>query len=240
MIAQADLQGHWRRDWIRAPGFEDGSTRVHWMQAGTLFADLRIPMERPIADGREALCEFSQPELEQLLGAEGFAGEISLKENRCTWHRELNWHGVPENEDTGRMTFEDGALMEDGVHADYRERWLPEPIGTLRGYRISAGPESGIMIENDQIFLFGIGARPKGNSKGLINALTAGTAEKTQLQQHFESQFCFGIWDGDEGIATLSTNPFCEGQPVVKKGKKVEITLTDYEGFLRTRVFTGP
>ena len=40
MITLADVQGHWRRDWLKAPGFSDTTTHVHWMQCGTLFADM--------------------------------------------------------------------------------------------------------------------------------------------------------------------------------------------------------
>ena len=44
MIDSSDVQAHWRRLWIRAPGFEDADTRVHWMQCGALYADIRVPL----------------------------------------------------------------------------------------------------------------------------------------------------------------------------------------------------
>ncbi|MDF1728619.1 MAG: hypothetical protein P1U53_12810, partial [Sulfitobacter sp.] len=107
MITQGDLQGHWRRDWIKAPGFEDHTTRVHWLQAGALFADLRIPLERPDISGHAALADLSSAALRRLMQAEGFAGHITVDKSKCTWHREINWHGVPGQADVGLMSFDE-------------------------------------------------------------------------------------------------------------------------------------
>jgi len=96
MITGGDLQGHWRRDWIKAPGFEDNTTRVHWMQAGEIFVDLRVPLERPDLAGATALADLGPSTLLALTKAEGFAGRIEVVDSNCTWHRAINWHGVPE------------------------------------------------------------------------------------------------------------------------------------------------
>ncbi|MEO0828906.1 MAG: allophanate hydrolase, partial [Pseudomonadota bacterium] len=114
MISWADVEGHWRRDWLRAGALEDRDTRVHWIQAGALFVDIRIPDGRPALGERTRLAELDNPELLALMAAEGFAGTITLEEDRCTWHRELNWRGRPEGADVGRLYFDGGALIEDG------------------------------------------------------------------------------------------------------------------------------
>lgn len=204
MITKSDLQGHWRRDWIKAPGFEDHTTRVHWMQAGDLFADLRVPLARPDLGGARCLAELSEYALAALMASEGFAGTIDVTDSRCTWRREVNWHGVPEADDIGLMYVDGDALIEDGVLAEYRERWLAEPGPALRGHRVALGALSGVLVESDETFLIALGAPPEAHSPDPAN--------------HFSSTYCLGRWEGARGIATLSTNPFCEGTCVLTRG----------------------
>lgn len=221
MITVDDLQGHWRRDWIKAQGFEDHTTRVHWMQAGTLFADIRVPLDRPALDGATCLADLPPNMIKQLLQAEGFAGTISVDQDRCTWRREITWHGVPEMDDIGRMSFDGEALIEDGVLATYREQWRRAPDQTLRGFRVQGGGMAGILIETDSTFLFAIGPSPQTHS---------GPASRDQLRTHFASVYALGSWSGDEGIAKLCTNPFCEGRTVLTRGASTVWHATDFDG----------
>lgn len=211
MITREDLQGHWRRDWIKAPGIDDHSTRVHWMQAGALFADLRVPLGRPDFSGFGCLADLPSSALDVLLQAEGFAGTITVAAGRCTWHRDINWHGQPEMDDIGAMSFADGALMEDGVLGEYRERWAREEARPLRGHRLAYDDMSGVLIENDDVFLVGIGRALDAPARGV-------SQNGTNIRMRFASTYCLGRWDGENGIATLSTNPFCEGTVVLTRG----------------------
>lgn len=202
MITKDDLQGHWRRDWIKAPGFADHTTRVHWMQAGDLYADIRVPAQRPELDAFTCLADVPRDMLDPFLEAEGFAGTIDVRDNHCTWRREINWQGVPEVDDIGLMSFKDEGLIEDGVLAEYRELWQAEPGEPLRGHRITFGDMTGILVENDAVFLIGIGPAPSSNDN---------------LGVQFASTYALGNWEGADGVATLSTNPFCEGQTVLRR-----------------------
>ena len=218
MMTQDDLQGHWQRDWIKAPDFEDATTRVHWLQSGAVFADLRIPLDRPDIAGLSCLAELDVPALRSLMTAEGFAGHITVERGNCTWHRRINWHGVPEQSDIGAMSFDDaGGLIEDGVLAEYRELWQAVPQPPLRSTKVSCGEMRGVLIENDAMFVLGIGPDPRGTTKDLITALDSGRIENAALQQHFASVYVLGRWDGAHGIAELSTNPFTEGQVVLER-----------------------
>jgi len=220
LIIQDHLQGHWQRDWIKAPGFEDHTTRVHWLQAGALFADLRIPFNRPEIAGLSCLADFEPQDLRLMMDAEGFAGHITVEESICTWHRAINWHGVPGQADIGLMSFDEaGGLIEDGVLAEYRELWQAVPQPALRGTKVSCGAMTGFLIENDATFLLGIGPIPSGTREKLIAALDSGTAEVPALVDHFASTYVLGSWDGANGIGTLATNPFYEGQVVIERGE---------------------
>lgn len=218
MITQDHLQGHWQRDWIKAPGFSDHTTRVHWMQAGAVFADLRIPLDRPDLAGFACLGDVPHPALAQLLTSEGFAGRITVEHSKCTWHRSINWQGVPGQPDVGLMSFDGaGGLIEEGVLATYTELWQQVPQSPLRGSRLRNGGLSGVLIENDDVFMLGIGAPPGGSTEALQNALRSGTALTADLMRCFESEYVMGRWDGPLGVAQLSTHPLHEGQVAVER-----------------------
>lgn len=218
MITQDDLQGHWRRDWIKTPGFEDHTTRVHWMQSGALFADVRIPFDRPDLRGVSSLAELSLPSLRPLLNAEGFAGQITVENSQCTWHRAINWHGVPGQPDIGLMSFdESGGLIEEGVLSELTELWLPVPQSDLRGVKVRAGDMTGVLVETDEVFLLGIGPTPSDNTEELVKACDAGTRPEAELHALFESEYVLGTWDGPFGVAQLSTNPLHEGEVALER-----------------------
>lgn len=188
------------------------------MQAGALFADLRIPLARPDLTDRSCLGDLSQPALASLLAAEGFAGHITVLDDRCTWHRTINWHGVPGRPDTGLMSFDTaGFLIEDGVHAQYRELWQPVQTAPLRGTAVRCGEMTGVLIENDDVFIFGIGHLPVGTTQTLIADLQNGSARAGDLHRVFDSVYVTGTWDGPLGMAHLSTNPFQEGAVALER-----------------------
>lgn len=219
MIAQGDIQGHWVRHWIKAPGFEDYDTRVHWMQAGTNFADIRIPLERPDLGSAAGLCELAPAALAALAKAEGFAGKTQLEANRCTWLREINWHGTPDAADIGAISFDAaGRMIEAGVEADYTELWeqAAKPADQGQAWRLSGAGYEGVLIVQNERFVLGIGRAEKPASKPLIEALNAG-ASPVGLPDFFDGLHAYGAWDGAVGTAELATQPFCEGKEVVQR-----------------------
>ena len=217
MIGPADLQGHWRRAWIRAPGLEDGTTRVHWMQCGALYADLRIPATRPDPGGATCLAELDPPALAALMAAEGFAGTIDVREGICTWARHVNWHGAPEGIDAGRMSFDAaGDLIEDGVHAEYRELWRRMPDRPSQAQRVRWAGLEGVLVISDSRFLLGLGTPGAPSSAPLRAALQAGSLPDGIAEQ-FRGLYLLGRWYGGQGVALLCTNPFLEGMRVLTR-----------------------
>ena len=200
------LQQTWQREWIEVNGEYSRNKTVLWAQCGALFVDIRIPYQRPDTAGRSSLSELSAAELAELRGAEGFAGHVELSESVCTWHREINWHGVSLETDAGRLGFtNDGGLIETGVHASYAELWRPTDYAAVDAYRVQAGALQGIIMTSDSHFMLGIGF-PVENIH---------TSE--DAAHHFLSEYLFGTWQGASGIAGLSTNPFSEQQCVLTR-----------------------
>lgn len=237
MITQADLQGHWQRNWLRAPGVNDTTTRVHWVQAGEWCADIRVPLLRPALDAG-ALSAMAPGDLAVLLSAEGFAGRTTLTGDTCTWHRAWNWRGFPCPVDAGTLRFDPaGRLVEDGVHAKYREEWQAVPGGTWAAMSAEAAGMSGLLIASDTQFLLGLGQRGAPACPGLVAALRAGTATVADAEAAFASVYVMGRWQGTAGIADLSTQPFCEGRAVLARdGATARLTLPDFHGRLQAHV----
>ncbi len=218
MIGLEDVQGHWQRAWLKAPGVVDHDTCVHWMQCGSLYADVRIPSDRPDIRGARALDELSPASLAKLMEAEGFAGEIIVEDGVCTWGREINWHGAPEVVDAGALEFtEDGALVETGVHADYKELWhqmydMPDEGQRLLG----ENGEVAYLVTVGVRFVFGIGRPDVAATAPIAEALARGERPEG-LEGLFGRLHALGHWERNIGVADLSTNPLVEGSAILTR-----------------------
>lgn len=234
MITLEDLQGHWRRDWLALPGHFDPTTRVHWLQSGSFYADIRIPKNRPPLEEARCLADLPAQALAGLMTAEGFAGTISVANSFCTWDRHINWHGQPDVADTGDMSFENGALIEKGVHAEYSERWLPELGGTHHAENFTVDQRWGIVVTVGQRFLFAIGEEGAPSSRTLRDALGSGDIAGG-VEAHFDSTYALGRWTGTVGKAELCTNPFTEGHAILTRKAPGELVWhsVDFHGTQR-------
>lgn len=223
MIQVQDIQGHWHRAWLKSLALNDCDTTVHWMQCGALYADIRIPPNRPDVRGATALADLPNATLMALLRAEGFAGAVELREDVCTWHREINWHGRPEGEDSGYLEFNrSDQLTETGVLGDYAELWNRRANNPSHAMHLMAGAAHAYVVTIGQRFLFGVGLPEAENSRNMIAALEAG--QRTwALQEQFRHVFAFGRWDGACGLAEICTNPLLEGHPVLSFAGKGEL-----------------
>ena len=241
MIGVGDVQGHWQRAWLKAPGVVDHDTCVHWMQCGALYADVRVPADRPDVRGARALDELSPASLAHLMRAEGFAGEIAVEDGVCTWAREINWHGAPETTDAGALKFiKNDALVETGVHADYAELW----------HRIYDVPDEGLRLQSDAgdvaflitagvRFVFGIGQPDLPTAKPLVKALAQG-GRPEGLAAQFGRLHALGHWERNTGVADLATNPLVEGTPFLERRDGIVIWhRTGYHGERRDIVLTA-
>lgn len=230
----ADLQGHWKRNWLRAPELEDATTRVHWIQAGQWCVDIRVPLVRP-ALSAPSLSALTGPALATLLGAEGFAGQTTLDGDICTWTRTWNWRGFPCPVDAGKLWFDAaGRLIEDGVHSDYREEWEQVPSDPWHPFAVESDTGSGLLLTNDRSFLLGLGQKDAAADPLLAQVLRTGEALPADAGQAFRSVYVMGHWDGMTGIADLSTQPFCEGRGVLDRSDNT-LTLPDFDGMTGTQ-----
>lgn len=124
------LRGLWRRRSIARPGgWLDTTTTVYWLQTEHIFADIRIPADRPDVRRHSGLGELERDDRIGLSRQGGFAGWTELRGDRCVWHRLVDYQpssGVP---DEGRLIRGDGVLVEEGIHEPYIEIWEPVRCG---------------------------------------------------------------------------------------------------------------
>ncbi|MEM9911797.1 MAG: hypothetical protein AAF922_13530 [Pseudomonadota bacterium] len=231
----SDIQGHWQRDWLRSPGLEDRATCVNWMQCGALYADIRIPRIRPQTRGATSLADLSCASLLKLMRAEGFAGEISLKDSICTWEREIDWHGPKDTPDAGRLELiGDGAMLETGVAADYSEQWKRADSVADGALCLNSESRLGFLMTVGERFVFGLGPASVdqvSTSAAVISALEAGHKDEAALAAHFESVYIYGRWQHGVGIAIQATNPLLEGERIVFcNGRDVTFEHMTYHG----------
>lgn len=106
--------GLWRRRLLETESQCDTHTDVWWLQTGSLYADLRQP--HGLRPGKR-----STPQ--QLALQQGFAGALEVQGDVLTWHRWLDFQPPSGVADVGRVHFENGQLIEEGVLAPYREVW---------------------------------------------------------------------------------------------------------------------
>jgi len=130
--------GLWRRTLLRAPGKEDTTTRVYWLQTSNWHADIRAPSDRPLLSDYTGLAALSVEEMHALARQQGFAGITEVEGEICRWHRRFDYQPPSGFNDIGRMQF-DGPdrLLEYGVEQDYFEIWervsaLARTVGDVR------------------------------------------------------------------------------------------------------------
>ena len=215
MITLDQLQGHWIRGWIKAPGFEDRTTRVHWMQCGAAYADVRIPAERPDTSGIACLADLPAEALAQLAGSEGFAGTVTLEDAHCTWQRDINWHGTPEATDIGHIAFDaQGKMIETGVHADYTELWDNENPDAKSAYALTGEGYAGTLVIIGTRCVLALDTRGRRATGSVVRQLQDATIPP-ETAQLFNKIYALGTFRDGVVQADLATQPKSEGGVVL-------------------------
>lgn len=215
MISADQVQGHWRRLWIKAPSCEDHTTQVHWMQAGMDFADVRIPSDRPDLRAASCLADLPAECLARLASAEGFAGHTTLDGDSLTWHRKINWHGPPSEPDVGKIDFDDqGHLIETGALAEYTELWEQQATAPAKTMRFLSGTYTGVLVTCGEVGVVGLDQPDKPATEPIVSALRAGQMS-ARAETLFDGLFAYVTVQGDQVTAQLATNPFVEQHPVL-------------------------
>lgn len=217
------LRGAWRRVLLRTPdGAEDRATEVLWLQTGCLFADIRIPADRPSLAGRRGVEDCAADELVKAASVRAFAGWTQFHAGVCRWTRPIDFQPPTGQEDAGRMALRDGALWEYGLRDDYAEEYVRVASG---GSRIAAwalqpdavDPRPGVLVIVDGLVMRAIGrprALPVGDS--LADLVLRHRDDRDVLRQLFDCEISLAAADGL--VVTRSTLPWREGSRLAPSG----------------------
>jgi hypothetical protein len=212
------LRGLWRRRSIaHSDGRLDTTTTVYWLQTDSIFADIRIPAERPALSGRAGFAALDAGEQRALARQSGFAGWTELRGDRCRWHRSIDFQppsGVP---DEGRLIRGDGVLIEEGIHEPYIEIWEPVECGPgpIAALAMPEAAGADVVVVCGDAFLAvrdrPVALAPAASLEALVAAAGADQARVAAL---LDCEIAFGAQRGGRmpWEIRLCTVPFREGR----------------------------
>lgn len=194
----ATVPQHWRGLWRRialerADGTGDTATLVLWLQTDTLYADLRIPADRP------AVRTFEPA----LAAQEGFAGHLETQGDVACWVRRIDYRplGVP---DVGRLSRARRVMVEHGVHDDYVEHWWLEAPGDDTAVLVNTANAVAVRA-GDHLIL----ARER--RRAVPADLTAAVRTERDLSALLDCEISYAQRDGAGWRIVHSTLPWREG-----------------------------
>ncbi|MEP7088193.1 MAG: hypothetical protein ABI884_12885 [Gemmatimonadota bacterium] len=116
--------GVWTREWIDRRGTRNDLFDVRFLQTPTLFADMRIPRDRPSFSHAKSFADLSDTDLLALAKQRGFTGSTTVAGDLATWHHEIDFQPPEGTPDIGRLERIDGARMyEHATDSSYTESW---------------------------------------------------------------------------------------------------------------------
>lgn len=215
------FQGLWRRRLLRAGGEVDTRTTVYWLQTARLYADIRIPVDRPDC---ESLADASARTLQALARQQGFAGHLDVADDLLSWHRWLDFPPPAPVADVGRVHFEDDRLIEQGVHVPYLEEWVriegphPDRLALRLVTEVTpAGIERqriGVLVASGAHFMIAVARdQPLPAGVTLEDVLAAQGLSDRQRRTVLDCGIDFGRRQENRWEVSLSTLPFHEGEP---------------------------
>jgi hypothetical protein len=212
-------QGLWRRRMLETPAGVDRDTSVYWLQTGSLYADIRIPVRRR---GRLRPMSMSDADFLQLAQQQGFAGALEVDGDVLHWRRWLDFQ--PSGAlDIGRVRLDGSVLFEEGLHLPYREEW--ERLCMPGDDRLALSLEveyysngcplkrAGVLVAIDGYFMLAIARRAALPAATDLGALMDAERYSHEARRGFlDCAIEFGLRHADDRWEVrLSTLPHHEG-----------------------------
>ena len=230
---QESYIGVWQRLSLETRGKpSDTTTRAYWIQTSTLFADLRIPPDRPDFCGKTSLAECGDEELLQLARQQGFAGMTLAGGDLLHRRRQVDYQPSRGRDNTRRMRFEGEVLVEENLPGTVQEKWqrLAGPQGGVIALRLLEESNregrpvarKGYLLVMGDYFLF-VRDRTEftRQAASLEDLFEAQELERDEQIRLLDCEFSFGRRNG--GVQAweiqLSTLPYREGRALFAPGQ---------------------
>lgn len=212
--------GLWRRlSFETGDGLCDIDTTVFWLQSQSLYADLRIPANRPDMTGASSFGELNATALNALASQEGFAGTLQWKDDgeqsACAWRRWIDFAPLDGPPDEGLMKAASSRMMvETGLHADYTEHWWQDFDDVPQNMQTRWNAEKHLLtVRVGDRFMLAHERRMQTPPAGHLHRLVAdAVGDEARLRELLDCELSIGRV-GPDGIGTieLSTVPWREG-----------------------------
>jgi hypothetical protein len=239
-----DATGLWRRQiLIQADGRRDTTTQVLWLQTHHLFADLRIPADRPDLRSARGLADYDAAGRLGLAAMKGFAGTFEIAGDLCRWNREIDFQPADGPPDEARFRIDGDILIETGLHEAYEEVWQREtPSDAVHaGFRLSADAsgQKGILVVVGDHFIAAVDRRPPlppAVSLAALLAVPGGIERPDDLLGMPIAYGRIGRAGGSPWQIELSTFPWLEGHSLIAGGLSFDPVrgILDMNGFYGT------
>ena len=208
----------WRRSLlIDAAGARDFTTQVRWLQAQTLFVDLRQGASLPEFLQQRCLNDLTQEDCAQLALQEGFAGHLGFDGDCFEWRRLIDFQPKGRGMDVGRLWWEEEVLIEAGRDVPYVEHWMRDPTVVTRPLaalrmRDSAAGVAAIAVQLGTVFMFARDrqvAMPQGVS---LTDCVGGASSVAQARAMVDCEITLGSAGFGADVILASTHPWRMGQ----------------------------
>jgi len=245
-IDRMGLRGLWEREVITySDETTDSSKVILWMQARSLYADIRIPRDMAPLPSDLCLDDMDRDSLAELARCGGFGGTIRLQGSTCYWDRDVDWQpdtGVP---DVAELALEGVDLIENGGacngHQVWRRRTTPG-CNTL-GIRLrDAGDgRSGFLVAGEGRFVYVRGRLSELRPAASLGEVIDASVDTGDVRRLFDAEVSYGtVGDDTTLLVTMSTLPWQIGRDlgrlegVAGEGDELITADQDHSGSARS------
>jgi hypothetical protein len=210
----SEMPGMWRRALIiQADGTRDATTQVRWLQAQSLFVDLRQGAALPEFLNVRCLNDLTLEDCAQLAQQQGFAGRFGFDGGCFEWLRLIDFQPPSAAADVGRLWWDEQTLIEEGRDIPYLEHWMRDPtvvtrpLAALRLRDRETGVAA-LVVQLGTVFMF---ARDRAvalaDGASLVDCVT-GAGSLAQAQAMLDCEITLGSAGMGPNVILASTHPW--------------------------------
>jgi hypothetical protein len=232
----------WTREWIERGGKRSDLFDVHYLQTPSVFADVRIPRNRPAFAHATSFADLSDADLLVLARQRGFAGFATAAGAVATWHHEIDFQPPDSAVDVGRLErVDDTHMLEHALDSSYVESWhsTNEGDGRFLALRVERSERLDrlLLIAGDEFLYVRNRERDLPVAESLDSLIIATRATRSQIIAYVDCEFSVGRVRGGTGPWEIqySTLPWREGRHLAFVD---DIAVSDGATILRSRVQT--
>ncbi len=214
MVSLHDLGGLWRRTMIVwSDGRADTTSDVVWLQGPRRFADLRIPVGRPVSAGVACLRDLDWTMLRFMARQEGFFGELAVSDSVGAWQRVFDFQPDTDVADVGALAFDGDILVERGVERAYTELWSRASAGepTMALTLAADTGAAGCLVVAGDVFIYARGRAAPLPRGGTLGELVDDSPSLQDAQDLVDCEISLGVRRGGDWRIARSSHCFREG-----------------------------